>query len=228
LHTSRRGTKLEQAFGFETAAEVLGAGEEMGLHSDGKGALDVDQPVVDEQRLFRLEAEAVEGAVVEGGIGLQELLLARDDDVAEAAEEAILPRPEGPPEIGGEIGDSEKRNAALVEFLDYGVDAGNRLGDRVAEALAPGRDVMGVIGEFLAELGGGLGEGAAGIERIVPFPQADLVDEAQARLVLGQLPGEEAFGIPAVKDVADVEDDGGDARAQPWRALKRRLVLLIT
>ena len=31
----------------------------------------------------------------------------------------------------------------------------------------------------------------------------------QARLVVGDLPDEESVGIPAVEDVADVEDDGG-------------------
>jgi hypothetical protein len=36
-------------------------------------------------------------------------------------------------------------------------------------------------------------------------------------------------GVPTVEDVADVEDDGdGPAGRQPWRALKRRLVLLMT
>ena len=138
---------------------------------------------------------------------------------------------------------------------------GTGIADRLAEALAPGGDQSGVIGEFLGELGRGLGERPAGVERVVPAPQVDILDEAQPRLVLGELPGEEGFGIPAVEDVADVEDDGGGpgharrpsertgsacrrpalhcsgspafagndgSSRQPWRALKRRLVLLMT
>jgi hypothetical protein len=88
---------------------------------------------------------------------------------------------------------------------------------------------MGVSGKLPAELGRGLGEGPAGVERVVPFPQSDVGDEAEPSLVLGELAGEEALGVPPVEDVADVEDDGGRSfAAQPWRALKRRLVLLMT
>ena len=189
--------------------------------------------VVDEQRVGRAQAEAVEREIIDRGIGLQQLDLARDDDVAEAGEEGALLRVEGRPEIGREIGDREQRHAARVELLDDLVDARHRTGDRLAEALAPGRDQRGIFGEFLAELGRGLGIGPAAVQRLVPAIEVDILDEAQARLIVGDLPDEEGVGIPAVKDVADVEDDGassaGHARErQPWRALKRRLVLLMT
>ena len=74
--------------------------------------------VVDEQRLGRAQPEAVEREIVDRRIGLQQLLLARDDDVAEAGEEGPLLLVEGRPEIGGEIGDREQRHAARVELLD--------------------------------------------------------------------------------------------------------------
>ena len=64
-------------------------------------------------------------------------------------------------------------------------------------------------GEFLVELGRGLGIGPAAVERLVPAVEVDILDEAQARLIVGDLPDEEGVGIPAVEDVADVEDDGG-------------------
>ena len=48
--------------------------------------------VVDQQRLVRPQAEAVERETVDGGIGLQQLHLAGDDDVAEAGEEGRLLR----------------------------------------------------------------------------------------------------------------------------------------
>ena len=68
---------------------------------------------------------------------------------------------------------------------------------------------MGIFGEFLVELGRRLVKGPAAVERLVPAVEIDIVDEAHPRLVVGDLPDEEAVGIPAVEDVADVEDDGG-------------------
>src|SRR5947209_18341013 len=69
---------------------------------------------------------------------------------------------------------------------------------------------MRIIGEFLAELGRRLVERAAAVERIVPAPEVHLLDEPQPLFILGNLAGQKGFGIPAVKDVTDVEDDGGD------------------
>ena len=72
---------------------------------------------------------------------------------------------------------------------------------------------MGIFGEFLGELGRGLGIGAAAVQRFVPAVEIGILDEAQARRVIGDLPDEKGIGIPAVEDVADVEDDGGDSHA---------------
>ena len=72
---------------------------------------------------------------------------------------------------------------------------------------------MGVFRELLAELGRGLGIGPAAVEAVVPIPQADVVDEAHARRIVRDLANEEAVGIPAVQDIADVEDDGRDRRS---------------
>ena len=142
-----------------------------------------------------------------------------------------LLRVEGRPEIGREIGDREQRHAALVELRDDLVDARHRPGDRLAEAVAPGGDQLGIFGEFLVELGRGLGIGPAAVQRLVPAVEVDSSMNSQARRIVGDLPDEEGVGIPAVKDVADVEDDGASTVTrgdQPWRALKRRLVLLMT
>ena len=49
-------------------------------------------------------------------------------------------------------------------------------------------------GEFLAELGRGLGIGPAAVERLVPAVEVDILDEAQPRLVVGDLPDEEGSG----------------------------------
>jgi hypothetical protein len=92
------------------------------------------------------------------------------------------------------------------------VDARNGIADRLAEPLSPRGDQVSIVGEFFAELGRRFGERPARVERVVPAPQVDVLDEAKPGLVLGNLAGEEAVGIPAVKDVADVEDDGGRRR----------------
>src|SRR5688500_5573021 len=198
----------EQAFGLEPVAQIVGGGEEVAAHADGLGGLDVDQAVVDEQGVFGTQPEAVERQIVNSRIGLEQLDLARDDDVAEAAEKVALALVEGRPEVSREIGDRVERHAPVIERLDDGVDAGHGTGDGLAEAVAPGGDQMGVFGEFLGQLGCRLGVRAAGVERIVPLPQADIVDKAHPRLVVGDLADQEAVRVPAVEDVADVEDDG--------------------
>ena len=64
----------------------------------------------------------------------------------------------------------------------------------------------------------------------MPGVEVDILDEPQPRLVVGDLADEEAVGIPAVEDVADVEDDGvigeergfyppSTVRAEPVEAL---------
>ena len=220
----------EQPLGLEPGAKRLCAGEEMGLHPDRLGAVDVDLAVVDEQRFARAKTEAVEGEEVDRRIGLQELHLAGNDDIAEAAEEGLLLGVEGRPDIGREIGDGEEGDCAPVQFLDDRVDPGDGIADRLAEALAPRLDEVGIFRKLGAELVGRFTKVAAAVERVVPFPKADILDELEPLPVFGDLADEEAFGIPAVKDVADIEDDGGRCRAdgQPWRALKRRFVLLMT
>ena len=67
----------------------------------------------------------------------------------------------------------------------------------------------------------------------MPVEGHDLAQK-QIELVRGHEPFEELPEIPVVEHIADIEDDGACAaptrrrRDQPWRALKRRLVLLIT
>ena len=67
----------------------------------------------------------------------------------------------------------------------------------------------------------------------VPFESHDIAQK-QLKLVRGHELFEELLQIPVVEHIADIEDDGPCATAsrsrydQPWRALKRRLVLLIT
>ena len=73
---------------------------------------------------------------------------------------------------------------------------------------------MGIFGEFLGKLGRRFGIGAAAVESLVPAVKVDILDESQALGIVGDLPDEEGIGIPAVKDVADIEDDGRGVRAQ--------------
>jgi hypothetical protein len=186
----------------------------VGAHADGFGALDIDRAVVDEQSVLRLQTESVEREVVDGRIGLQQLHFSRHDDVAEAGEEGLLPLVERRPEIGREVGDGEKRNTVRLERCDDLVNAGDGIADGLAEPLAPGGDQVGIFGEFPRELGRRLGIGTAAVERLVPVPQTDILDELEARGVVRDLADEEGIGIPAVEDVADVEDDGSRSRAQ--------------
>jgi hypothetical protein len=73
-------------------------------------------------------------------------------------------------------------------------------------------------------------ERASRVESLVPGEEIGLREEAVALGLVGESALVEACRVPAVKDVADVEDDGGRSgpAGQPWRALKRRFVLLMT
>src|SRR5688500_932813 len=119
------GRSLQQPLGLQSRAQIVGVREQMPAHPYRLRALDVDLAVVDEQPFVRLKPEAVEGEIVDGRIGLEQPDLARDDDVAEAAEKGVLARPERRPEVGREIGDGEERHAPRVQRLDNGVDPGD-------------------------------------------------------------------------------------------------------
>jgi hypothetical protein len=69
-----------------------------------------------------------------------------------------------------------------------------------------------VVREFRGKLGRRFLEAAPAVQSLVPPVEVDIVDEAQPSLVIGDLPDEEAVGIPAVEDVADVENDGSRSR----------------
>jgi hypothetical protein len=63
----------------------------------------------------------------------------------------------------------------------------------------------------------------------MPLGRDDARQEFVERIRLVEMLCVEAAKIPVVQNIADVEDDGtGRDRIQPWRALKRRFVLLMT
>ena len=63
----------------------------------------------------------------------------------------------------------------------------------------------------------------------VPVVRHDVAQERVERPIVVDQAFVEEPRTPVVQDPADIEDDGrGQLIAQPWRALKRRLVLLIT
>jgi hypothetical protein len=85
-----------------------------------------------------------------------------------------------------------------------------------------------VLGELGTTLSDHLGDGAAGVMLEVPFGRNDGRAEALDLRLVGDQLAEQVAQVPLIEDPADVEDDGFDSVRQPWRALKRRLVLLIT
>src|SRR3546814_1674736 len=92
--TSWSGTKaarpsrgLEQPFGFQPRPEARRVRNKMRLHPHRPRPIDVDEPVVDEQRLRRLQAAPVQRAILKRGIGICDLPLARHADAAALAEQ---------------------------------------------------------------------------------------------------------------------------------------------
>lgn len=78
------------------------------------------------------------------------------------------------------------------------------------------------------QLGGGVGEVAAGVVLEVPLVRDDVAQKRGERLIIGDKALVQEPRVPIVEDAADIEDDGPGRKPQPWRALKRRLVLLMT
>jgi hypothetical protein len=107
--------------------------------------------------------------------------------------------------------------------------AGHRPADAVDETRAPMGDQIGMLRIQRCQLRRGIGEVTAGIMLEMPVGGDDIAQERIERPIIIDQALVENPRIPVVQDATDVEDDGGRSRAgQPWRALKRRFVLLMT
>ena len=63
----------------------------------------------------------------------------------------------------------------------------------------------------------------------MPIGCDDITQKHLERLIVADQTLVEEPGVPIKQDPPDIENDGGrPTHPQPWRALKRRLVLLIT
>ncbi|XHS01628.1 hypothetical protein ACFB49_32360 [Sphingomonas sp. DBB INV C78] len=95
---------------------------------------------------------------------------------------------------------------------------------------------MDMFGVERGKLRAGLGKRPPGIMLAVPFEGDDARKKILQRRRIGDQAGVEVAGMPVEQDMADVKDDrfgslrddGPERIAQPWRALKRRFVLLMT
>ena len=87
-----------------------------------------------------------------------------------------------------------------------------------------------MLGKACDQLGRGLGEGPAKVVLEMPFPGDDVAQKCCERPIIWDQALVEEPWVPIEQDVSDVEDDRRrtQRRAQPWRALKRFWVLLIT
>ena len=94
--------------------------------------------------------EALERQIVDRRVGLDQFLLARDDDAAEAIEHSRLARAERRPEFAGEIGDREQRHAAPHRDRRRARASPASARDAVAEARAPGGDQLGMLRDAAA------------------------------------------------------------------------------
>ena len=113
---------------------------------------------------------------------------------------------------------------------------GDRPADAFVEAQAPGGDQRGMVRVQRDELRRGVGEVAASVMLEVPVVRDHIAHERVERPIVTDQALVQEPGVPVEQDVADVEDDGMrthvaailDLDDQPWRALKRRCVLLMT
>ena len=86
-----------------------------------------------------------------------------------------------------------------------------------------------MLGKARDQFGRRFGERATGIVLEVPLDRNDIAQKRLERLIVIDQTLVQEPGAPVIQDPADVKDDGrGPAHGQPWRALKRRLVLLMT
>ena len=115
-------------------------------------------------------------------------------------------------EVGDHLGHPRVAAPGIVSF--------HRVGE--------GADAVGLIREAGDQFGRRVGEAPAGVVLEVPVARDDMAEEPVELGRVGDQPSVKVAGVPVVQDMADVEDDGPRAARQPWRALNRRFVLLMT
>jgi len=128
----------------------------------------------------------------------------------------------------GEVVRKAAKNSAFVEPFDQLDHAADGAGKRLVEAWNIGVDQRSVLREARFQRGNIFVERLTGIVAEVPITRDHVRQEAVELLRIGDQLRVKMPEVPVEQDVADVEDDGLRALAQPWRALNRRLVLLIT
>ncbi|GAB7553190.1 hypothetical protein NRB_26960 [Novosphingobium sp. 11B] len=151
-------------------------------------------------------AEALCGQVKDTRIGLEQFLVARDDDVSEQVEQR-LSGAVFMPERASEVGDGEERHAARSQFAYDLVAAGDVAGDRLAEARGVGVEQVVVPGKFGLAGGDHLGEVAAAVVLDVPVLRDDVGHEPVEPVGLDDQLAEQQAHVPLDQHLADVEDD---------------------
>ena len=128
-----------------------------------------------------------------------------------------------------EIGDAKQRDAGLINFCDERMHAGNGFPDGFGESGFKNLDQRRLIGELCTQLSRCVSKGAAQIMLMVPGWRDDVRQKPIKRSrISNQLAIQIAY-IPVEQHAAYIKDNGADWHAdQPWRALKRFWVLLMT
>lgn len=218
---------LEQAQLHNMRACPRGIGEMMADKAVGVRRVHIFAPVIEEQSFARRERESLQRERVNGGIGLGELLFARNDDALEPVEQLCFAVAKGRPEFMAEIGDAEHRHTRRIEIGHKLAHPLDRAGDGFVEARLPCEDEIAMIGKTRDQLCTCFGKVAPGIVLEMPVGRHDIFQKRIKRPTLRDQALVESPWAPAVKDVADVENDGGHRHGQLALARLETLLRLV-
>ena len=130
--------------------------------------------------------------------------------------------------------DGVERHALRVEALEQAHAALDGSGEHCRPFAVPGLDQGRLVGMAGGEFTDILGHRQAGVTARMPFHGADGGQKILHRRLVGtEVPAVHVARVPVDQHPAEVEDDHGHGvrpgrQPQPWRALKRRWVLLMT
>lgn len=189
---------------------LLGVVEDDGSHADGAGSLGVFGAVVGEDAFFGLELKLLAEAEVDGGLGLDQVLVGRDDGAVEQPEDGVV-LGHRLAHLVAPVGEAVEAVALGLEAGEQGAHAGHFAGDDLGVVLHEGAELGLERGVALDEPRYDLLEGdELAVEGLDDLGVVEQRQEDLQAVGVGDVAAEELVEVVVNEDFAEVEDEGGE------------------